>query len=98
MSKHTPGPWKNTTPDELAIVATNIFGVTFDVAQVTERRDDYDVSLANTAIIMASPAMLEALESILAAKDMVVLPDYCWDRIESAHAIAKGDASWTSDR
>lgn len=72
MSKHTPGPWKNTGRCDEKIVATSRtngadlvvceFNGNFEACMVDEHR-------ANARLIAACPELLEALKEALADCD-----------------------------
>ena len=97
MNKHTPGPWKQSLPDECWIIAA-------DGTDIAETIGDYDdenvwpVMEANARLIAAAPDLLEALKRIMpyANTGASVQDVYTSEQpefIAARAAIAKAEAS-----
>jgi hypothetical protein len=88
MSKHTPGPWKESKnvmeqpviesvrPDNDAFIICQTFGP-----------DKHD----NARLIAAAPELLEALRTALDASWNGPMPDYARDEARAAIAKATGE-------
>ena len=97
-TKHTPGPWRLSTSNPLA-VNTSSAEMAIGIA-TTHGTDDSNYSSffpsleqaeANARLIAAAPELLDALQSLLARVSSDIIANQCWHEEQRAAraAIAK---------
>jgi hypothetical protein len=92
MSKHTAGPWRRVGID--AIYAENGQDVALVHGVNREVDDAEDIEMiANAHLIAAAPALLKALEDLLAPYNLFEEHQTTIDRARAVIAKAKGFAS-----
>lgn len=109
MSQHTSGPWRRTnltihtapTADRPALVIARVLEAGIE----TEAANSVEQATANANLIAAAPALLEALEAVMAKNtrvqgpeqfadpaDWIVITEAAFDKARAAIAQAKGQA------
>ena len=94
MSQHTPGPWvaekiKERQIRQWSIRAPGVAPViSYELASLSGRDPVRD--RANAQLIAAAPALLEALQALLAEESYDDIPLQIWELAEDAIAKATG--------